>query len=41
VAPIFIKPEIVLNERSASVGVITNAVSVDDGVDQDERSQKK
>jgi hypothetical protein len=41
VAPIVIKPEIVLNERSAGVGVIADTVSVNDGIHEHERSEKQ
>ena len=41
VTPVFFETQIVLNERSADVRVITDAVAMDDGIYQRKRAQEK
>ena len=41
VTPVFFETQIVLNERSADVRVVTDAVAVDDGIYQRKRAQEK
>jgi len=38
VTPVFFETQIVLNERSADVRVVTDAVAVDDGIYQRKRA---
>jgi hypothetical protein len=41
VTPVFFETQIVLNERSADVRVVTDAVAMDDGIYQRKRAQEK